>query len=87
VCCIFANVWCPHDVFCWLSGNGSGNIASTRVIEQLPVIVSRELMQIATHNQDQPDMAHVAAGTWFVLERMLGFSHLAPACPGAAATK
>jgi hypothetical protein len=46
-----------------------------------------KLMQIATHNQDQPDMARPAAGTWFVLERMQGFSHLALACPGAAATK
>jgi hypothetical protein len=44
-------------------------------------------MQIATHNQDQPDMARPATGTWFVLERMQGFSHLALACPGVAATK
>ena len=44
-------------------------------------------MQIATHNQDRPGMAHCATGTWFVVERMQGFSHLAPSGPGAAATK
>jgi hypothetical protein len=50
-------------------------------------IVTREFMQIATHNHDQPDPARFApaAGAWSVLERMQGFSDLALGRPSVAA--
>jgi len=71
-----------------LSASADVNIASTQVIEQPEVTVTRKFMQIATHKSLKPTRTLRASGTGnrAVPAKMQSFS-LALADAGAATTK
>jgi hypothetical protein len=72
-----------------LSASADVNIASTQVIEQPDLTVTRKFMQIATHKSLKPTRVPCAsgAGKWAVPGKMRNFQSLALGDPGVATTQ